>query len=128
MKALCCALAVMAAPVAWARADEAKDLVGTWTWSWKDGQGEKHTHVLEVESAGGKLAARERFDDQEPVKVTDLKVSGKKVTFSVMRGEARASYNGSLDSADTINGKVMIARAGQTDEFGWTAKKETKPK
>ena len=33
------------------------DLAGSWTWTWKDGEGKTHKHVLDVESAGGKLTA-----------------------------------------------------------------------
>jgi hypothetical protein len=119
-------LAIVGLP---ARADDAKkDLVGTWSWSWKDAQGEKHNHVLEVELAGESLVGRERFDDQEAVKVTDLKLSKKKVTFSVLRGESRAAYEGTLDAPTTINGKVVITRDGQDDEYGWTARKEAPKK
>jgi hypothetical protein len=110
--------------------DKAPDLAGTWTWEWKDGQGETHRHVLEVEGKGSTLSARERFDDQEAVKVSDLKQDGKKVTFSVLRGDRRASYSGTVETADTINGKVTVStEGGQPNEYGWTARREpTKPK
>src|SRR5436305_2604550 len=75
-------------------ADDAAKLAGTWTWMWKDAEGETHRHVLEVEGTGNKLSARERFDDQEPVKVIDLKVAGKKVNFTVIRGQRTAVYSG----------------------------------
>lgn len=101
------------------------DLAGTWTWSWKDAQGTTHKHVLEVESAGGKLTARERMDDLEPVKVGDLKRTGDRVTFSVLRGDTRAAYDGKLADADTINGDVMVTPANNiVEEYGWTARRE----
>ena len=120
------------APPAFALAladEKPADLAGTWTWKWTDAEGEVHHHVLEVESAKGKFSARERFDDQEPVKVNDLEVKEKKVHFSVLRGDRRATYTGKLASADTINGTVMIAgESGQPMEFGWTAdRKNVKP-
>jgi hypothetical protein len=128
MRAAVCVLALVVRASLLASAQDPKSLVGTWTWSWKDGQGEKHTHFLDVESSGERLVARERFDDQVPVKVTDLKLLGKRVTFTVMRGDGRASYDGSLASTETINGTVTIARDGQVDEYGWTAKKEAPKK
>ncbi|HEV3166154.1 MAG TPA: hypothetical protein VGZ22_19170 [Isosphaeraceae bacterium] len=108
-----------------ARADDKVNLVGTWTWSWKDSQGDTHRHVLEVEAAGAGLSARERFDDEKPVKINDLKLSGRKVNFSVLRGKRRAAYQGTLASADTINGIITVTDEGAEDsEFGWTAKRE----
>jgi hypothetical protein len=104
------------------------DLSGAWTWKWKDAQNEIHRHVLEIESARDKLAARERYDDMDPVKVTDLKVDGKRVTFSVLRDKRRSAYSGTLDKFDTINGKVVVTvEGGDSNEFGWTATKESKP-
>ena len=101
------------------------DLAGTWTWSWKDGQGETHRHVLEVEGRGKTLTARERFDDQGAVKVADLKVVGKKVNFTVIRGDRRATYSGEVTKADTIVGKVLVSGSdNQGNEYGWTAKRE----
>ncbi|WZO96998.1 hypothetical protein EP7_004010 [Isosphaeraceae bacterium EP7] len=106
-------------------ADDPPKFVGTWTWKWKDGEGETHRHVLEVEGEPSKLAARERFDDSQPVKAESLKVDGKKVTFIVVRGERRAEYSGKFDGPDTINGKVTVQVNGQPEEFGWTATRET---
>src|SRR5262245_25136465 len=101
--------------------DDAPNLAGTWTWKWKDAQGETHRHVLEIEGKGAKLAARERFDDEKPVKINDLKVVDKKVSFSVLRGDRRAFYSGTIDDADTINGKVSVSeQGGQSMDFGWT--------
>jgi hypothetical protein len=118
---------LLAIPWATARADDASKLVGTWTWSWKGADGTTHTHTLEVEGSGEKLAARERFDDLEAVKVNDLKVDGKKVSFSVLRGKRRSEYNGKLDGDDTIDGKVLVEDDGRSNEYTWTAKRE-KPK
>jgi len=105
-------------------ADDAERLVGTWTWSWKDAKGQEHRHVLEVEGAGDKVAARERFDDQEPVKIVDLKAVGTKVNFSVLRGPRTAFYSGTLADADTINGEVQVNTENRNDKFAWTAKRE----
>jgi hypothetical protein len=107
-----------------ATADDAPKLAGTWTWSWKGPDDTTHTHTLEVEGSGEKLAARERFDDLEAVKVNDLKVDGKKVSFSVLRGKRRAEYNGKFDGDDTIEGKVLVEDEGRSNEYTWTAKRE----
>lgn len=107
------------------RADDAPSLVGTWSWSWKDANGDMHKHVLEVEGQGAQLSARERFDTGSPVKINDLKRAGKQVSFSVLRGDRRASYSGTITDQDTINGKVTItAEGGQPTEYGWTAKRQ----
>ncbi len=106
------------------RAGEAPKLAGSWTWEWKDGQGAVHRHVLEVEGDGATLAARERFDDLEPVKVEGLKVAGSKVNFAVRRGDRLATYSGTLANADTINGKVVVAVENQSNELTWTAKRK----
>lgn len=99
----------------------ASPLAGTWTWKWQDEKGDTHRHVLEVEGAGSKVAAREEFDDMPAVKVEDLKLEGKSVRFTVRRGERRTEYKGKLEGDDTINGKVTVLVDGQNNEFGWTA-------
>ncbi len=98
-------------------------LAGTWTWTWKDGEGKTHKHVLDVESAAGKLSARERFDDQDSIKVDDLKLTGDDVVFSVKRGERMAEYKGKLVGDKTINGVVNVVVNGQAQEFQWTAER-----
>lgn len=99
------------------------DLAGTWTWTWKDGEGKTHKHVLDVESAAGKLAARERFDEQDAVKVDDLKLTGDDVFFSVKRPDRMAEYKGKLVGKKTINGIVNVVVNGQAQEFQWTAER-----
>lgn len=120
------ALALASARSATAAGPDA--LAGTWTWTWKDGEGKTHKHVLDVESAAGKLAARERFDDQDPIKVDDLKLTGDEVFFSVKRGDRMAEYKGKLVGGKTINGVVNVAVNGQPQEFQWTAERALKPK
>ena len=117
-------LALAATALGAAPRDEEAGLVGTWSWTWKDAAGTTHKHVLEVEGSGDKLSARERFDDLEPVKVTDLKLADKKVTFSVNRAKRPASYSGTLKSKDLIEGLVNVTTDGQASEFGWEAKRQ----
>lgn len=111
-----------------ARADDLADLAGTWTWSWKDGEGKTHKHVLDLEAAGGKLTGRERFDDLESVKVDDLKLDGKDLSFVVTRRPRRAVYKGKSVGANTINGVVSVVTNGQAEEFQWTAERAIKTK
>lgn len=117
-------VAISAAALGLAPRDGDAGLTGTWSWTWKDAAGTTHKHVLEVEGSGDKLSARERFDDLEPVKVTDLKLVDKKVTFSVGRAKRQASYSGTLKSKDLIEGLVNVTTDGQASEFGWEARRQ----
>ncbi len=105
-------------------ADEAPGVAGTWTWSWKDPAGLTHRHVLEVEGLGTKLAARERFDDLEPVPVQDLRLVGKTLSFHVIRGARRADYKGAVTADDTIRGTVTVTSQGQSNEDLWEARRK----
>ena len=102
----------------------APKLAGTWTWEWKDAEEKTHKHVLEVEGVGAKIAARERFDDLAAIKVTELKLDGKALSFTVQRGDRRSEYKGTVADADTINGTVTVSVNNQPNQFGWTAKRE----
>lgn len=100
---------------------------GFWTWKWEDQDGAIHRHVLNVENTGKKLAASERFDDEKPVDVEELKVKGNEVSFVVPRSQMRALYVGKFASDDTINGEVQVTNAaGQVEKYGWTAKRRLK--
>ena len=65
----------------------------------------------------------ERFDDQESVKVDDLKVTGEEVFSLVKRTPRTAEYKGKLIGGKTINGVVNVAVNGQAQEFQWTAER-----
>ena len=123
------ALLALAGCAANARAEDPVDVAGTWSWSWKDGEGKTHKHVLDIESAAGKLSGRERFDDAESVKVDDIKLLDGSITFSVTRGPRRSDYKGKVAGPKTINGVVNVVVDGQANEFPWTAERaiEKKP-
>lgn len=104
--------------------DDPRPLVGVWAWSWKDEQGTLHQHALVVEPSGDSVAARERYDEEPPIAVTDLKLDGKMVSFTVLRGKRRSAYTGTLKARDLIEGLVNVAIEGQTAEYGWEAKRE----
>ncbi|WP_406694633.1 hypothetical protein V5E97_26585 [Singulisphaera sp. Ch08] len=111
------------------RAEDVPKLAGNWTWTWKDTAGETHRHVLEIEGLGTKIAARERFDDLPAVRVTDLKLVGKKVRFSVVRDSRKAEYSGVVaDDLRAINGTVTITTDEQSIEFPWKAIPESSAK
>lgn len=100
-------------------------MAGTWRWKWTDAKGVIHHHVLEVEGEGKTLSARERFDDEKPVKINDMKVEGKTVTFSVTRGDHHAAYKGKFKSDDHIDGTVDVnERQEVSEEYGWSADRE----
>jgi hypothetical protein len=111
-----------------ARGADVSGLAGAWTWSWKDAAGEEHRHVLDIEGIDTKLAARERVDDLPPVRVKDLKLKDKRVSFSVIRGKNRADYLGVWADSDTINGTVTVTTEGQSKEHVWKAKRRPVPK
>ncbi len=98
-------------------------LAGTWTWTWKDRIGETHRHVLEVEGVGDKLAAREIFDDEAPVRVSKLVLENATLQFTVIRDKRKADYVGKVADADHINGTVTISSDGQAQEFPWQAER-----
>lgn len=114
--------------VASALAADAPDLSGTWVWTWKDPAGQTHRHVLEIEGVGGKLAARERFDDEAPVKAAELQRDGKNVRLTVVRGDHRAEYSGVLADPNTINGTVTIKQGEKTTDYSWKATRPQPPK
>jgi hypothetical protein len=103
-------------------ADDA-GVAGTWTWSWKDGEGKMHKHVLDIESAAGKLTGRERMNESESVKVDDLKFKDGELSFAVSRDGRRAEYKGKLIGGKTLNGVVNVTVNGQASEYQWTAER-----
>lgn len=121
-------LIVTAAPVALrlpaqAQTQEVSKIAGAWTWTWKDRVGNTHRHVMEVEGTGTKLAAREIFDEQLPVRVTNLTLDGAAIKFTVVRGETKSEYKGKVADKDHMNGKVLVSTGGEATEFVWKAER-----
>jgi hypothetical protein len=99
-------------------------LAGAWTWTWKDHNGQTHRHVLQVEGLDTKLAARETFDDEPPVRAETLKFKDKTLRFTVTRGPRRAEYTGKLSDPDHLNGTVVVTTGeGQATEHVWKAER-----
>jgi hypothetical protein len=126
--ALCAASCLVVGPGRLAIGADVSGLAGTWTWSWKDAEGMEHRHVLDIEGVDTKLAARERRDDLPPVRVNDLKLTDKRVRFSVVRGNSRADYSGVWADANTLNGTVTVTIEGQSTEHVWKATRSDKKK
>lgn len=118
------ALAGWLAAPAVAADDPAPKLAGTWTWKWKDAAGETHKHTLELEGANDKLTGRESFDDKPAVKVENLKLDGKTLSFTSTHDKRTSEYKGTIEKDDTINGTVSVSIDGQESEYGWTATRE----
>ena len=80
-----------------------------------------------MEGLGAKLAAREQFDDLEPVPARDLRLDGKSLRFTIIRGDRRADYHGIVADRDTINGTVKVTAMGETTENRWEASRKPVP-
>ena len=118
-------LAFLSAPLL---AEETAELKGTWMWTWKDSEMKMHKHVLDIDEAGGKLTARERFDGEDSVPVDDLMRKGDEVSFVVTRGERRAEYKGKVIDGKSINGTVIVTIKAQPNSYQWTAERVIDPK
>jgi hypothetical protein len=121
------AMAIAGGASGQSRAPDVSRLAGSWVWSWKGPDGLTHRHVLEVEGVGKALAAREIFDDQPPVKVSNLLFDGTAVKFTVDRGARRAEYSGKMTDADTIQGTVTTTTTSESREFTWKAERKKEP-
>jgi hypothetical protein len=126
---LCTALLLVTAT---ALADDAPEekpkFVGDWAWSWKDADGTMQRRVLKItEGAKKKLVAEELMnDDESPVKVDNLVVDGKAISFDVTRDKKLARYKGTYKGKNAIDGLVYVTVEGQANEFAWTAKRVAK--
>lgn len=99
-------------------------LAGTWIWTWKGPDGQTHRHTLEVEGTGNKLAAREIFDDDRPVRVTPITLEGTALTFVIQRDGRTAEYKGKLADPDHVSGTVIVTTNGQAVEHVWNAERK----
>jgi hypothetical protein len=114
---------------------QAADVAGTWTWvtpGFNGGPDRTNTLTLKIDDSKltGKLAAPRRGQIVE-TPITDGKIDGDKVSFSIVRqynGNSNTNkYNGTL-SADKITGKMEFTRNGDTQSRDWEAKRSTETK
>lgn len=126
IKASLCALFALGALVQ----AQAADPSGTWTWTRpgrNGGEDQKLTLVLKTEGdkLTGKLTAPGRGGAMTDTEISDGKVKGDEVSFTVTRGQFSMKYSGKV-SADAIKGKIESERNGQTRSRDWEAKRVKK--
>jgi hypothetical protein len=115
---------------------QAADVAGTWTWVMpgrNGGSDRTNTLTLKIDDSKltGKIAAPGPGGQIAETPITDGKVDGDKVSFTVVRqynGNSRTNnYTGSV-SADKITGKIEFTRQGETQSRDWEAKRSTATK
>lgn len=129
--ALCAILAL--GFVSSAKAEDTKaGPAGTWSWtvpSRNGGAERKMTLKLKVEGdkLTGKLTMPGRQGATTETEITEGKVKGDEVSFTVVRefngNKFTSKYNGKL-TGDTIKGKIEFERDGNTNTRDWEAKRE----
>jgi hypothetical protein len=119
-----------------ATAVQAADATGTWTWTRQGRNGGadvKMTLKLKVagEKLTGTLSSPGRDGQVTDTEITDGKVKGDEVSFTVTRefngNKFTTKYNGKV-TADAIKGKTESERNGQTQSRDWEAKRATDKK
>lgn len=117
-------------------AAHAGDIAGDWTWSTpgrNGGADRVSTLTLKIEGAKltGKVSAPGREGKAVETAITDGKVDGDSIAFSVVReynGSSNTTkYSGKVDG-DKITGKVESTRDGQAQSRDWVAKRAEKAK
>jgi len=116
--------------------DKKVDPTGKWTWTTpgrNGGPDRKMTLTLKVdgEKLTGKLASPGREGQAVETEISDAKLKGEEVTFSVTRefngNKMTSKYKGKV-TADTIKGKIESERNGQPQSRDWEAKREVEKK
>lgn len=130
-------LRLAAATLALASLAHAADVAGKWTWVMPGRNGgNDRTNTLTLKLEGGKLsgnvAAPNRDGKDVETAISDAKVEGDSVSFSVTRefngNSMTAKYNGKVEG-DKLSGKVETTRNGEARSRDWNAKRvvEAKP-
>lgn len=110
---------------------QAADAAGDWTWTspGRNGGPERtSTLTLKVEAGklSGKITSPGRDGKAVETPISDAKLDGDTVAFSVVRefngNSFTAKYNGKV-SADKITGKIETTRDGQNQSRDWEAKR-----
>ncbi len=119
------------------RADDKKaDATGTWTWTTPGRNGgEPRKMTLKLKAEGekltGKLAMPTRDGESMETEISDGKVKGEDVSFTVTRefngNKFVMKYSGKL-SPDAIKGKMEFERNGESQSRDWEAKRATDKK
>lgn len=116
--------------------DKKADATGTWTWTTPGRNGgEPRKMTLNLKAEGekltGKLGMPNRDGEVTETEISDGKVKGDDVSFTVTRefngNKFVAKYSGKL-SADAIKGKMDFERNGESQSRDWEAKRATDKK
>jgi hypothetical protein len=113
--------------------DAKPDPAGTWTWTApgrNGGPDRTNTLVLQVENSKltGNLAAPGRGGQVSEIPVSDGKVNGDSISFTIVR-EVNGNfitnkYAGKIE-ADKIHGAVQFSRNGEDQSRDWQASRST---
>lgn len=119
------------------RADDKKtDPTGTWAWTTagrNGGPDRKNTLTLKLDGdkVTGKLSSPGRDGQARDTEISDAKLTGDEISFSVTREfngtKMTSKYKGKL-SGDSIKGKIEFDRNGETQSRDWEAKREAEKK
>jgi hypothetical protein len=121
--------------VAQVRAEDKKP-DGTWTWTTpgrNGGADRKMTLTLKTDGdkVTGKLSAPGRNGEVRDTDISDAKLKGDELSFTVVRefngNKMTSKYNGKV-AADSIKGKIETERNGDTQSRYWEAKPDTEKK
>lgn len=119
-----------------AAAAQAADASGKWTWSTpgrNGGAARTNTLTLKIEGTKltGNVSAPNREGKAVETPISDGKVEGESVSFSVVRevngSSVTAKYAGKV-AADAITGKVETVRDGQPQSRDWEARRVAEAK
>jgi uncharacterized protein involved in outer membrane biogenesis len=108
----------------------AADASGTWTWTMPaQGDRPERTSTLKLKVDGDKVTGTiNGRPNQDDIKISDGKISGDDITFSVTRefnGNSRTQKFAGKLSGDTIKGKITgTGRDGGETSREWVAKRK----
>jgi hypothetical protein len=131
--ALCAALLTGASAYA---EDSKAGAAGTWTWTApgrNGGADRTNSLVVKVENSKltGKLSAPGRGGQVSEVSISDGKVDGDKISFTIVRefngNSITNKYTGKVEG-DKIQGKVRFTRDGEDQSRDWQASRSTAAK
>ena len=133
VKLIACAALALGSFTQTFAADAKGSPTGTWTWTTpgRDG-GEGRTTTLKLKAEGekltGKVSSPGRQGRANEVDITEGKVKGDEISFTVTRetqnGKFSQKFVGKL-AGDTIKGKIETERDGNTRSRDWEAKRQT---
>ena len=109
--------------------DKAADASGTWSWVMKGRQGRpdrKFTAKIKVagDKVTGKVSSPNRDGENTETEITDGKVKGEEISFTVVRevngNKITTKYTGKI-SGDSIKGQTEFERNGEPVKREWEA-------